>query len=47
MYFISNSFNDFFGIMPKGFFARYSEKSIYNEWQITLKNGCKYFECKY
>ena len=28
MYFISDYFNDFSGVIPKDFFARYSKKSI-------------------
>ena len=37
MYFISDYFNDFSGIIPKDFFARYFKKSINIQWQITLK----------
>ena len=47
MYFISDNFNDFSGIIPKDFFARYSKKSINIQWQITLKNGRLYFKCKH
>ena len=44
MYFISDNFNDFFGIIPKDFFARHSKKSIYNEWQIALKKRTSIFQ---
>ena len=47
MYFISDNFNDFAGIIPKDFFARYSRKSINVQGQITTKNGPLYFKCKY
>ena len=47
MHISCNYSNDFPWIIPKDFCARYFEKSINNQWQITLKNGCLYFKYKY